>query len=169
MWVVVGRIGRPHGIRGEISLEVRTDEPDRRFVPGASLRASNGQNLTLDSVRWHSGRLLATFQGYPDRTAVEQLRGLIVEVERRTDEVPEGDDEYYDTALVGCTVCDVSGDSLGEVVEVSHLPSQDMLVIRTQDDREVLVPFITEFVPDVDVANRVVTVSPPPGLWDPED
>jgi len=113
--------------------------------------------------------MLVSFEGYPDRTAVEQLRGLIVEVERPDDEVPEGDDEYYDTALVGCSVRDDSGQLLGEVIEISHLPSQDMFVIRTTDGRDVLLPFISEFVPDVDVAHRVITVSPPPGLWDPED
>lgn len=169
MLVVVGRLGRPHGVRGEISVEVRTDEPDRRFYPGAHLITSEGSELTVESVHWHSGRLLVSFADYPDRTAVEQLRGVLVQVERPDGEQPEGDDEFYDSALVGCEVRDASGTRVGVVKEVAHLPAQDLLVITSNDDREILVPFIHEFVPDVDPDERVLTVTPPPGLFDSDE
>ena len=74
MLVVVGRIGRPHGVRGAVSVEVRTDEPERRFFVGARLLTGDGRELTVTSTSWHSGRLLLTFQGYNDRTAIEGLR-----------------------------------------------------------------------------------------------
>lgn len=169
MLVVVGRLGRPHGVRGEISVEVRTDEPERRFFPGAKLITSAGSELTIDSVHWHSGRLLLSFAGYVDRTAVEQLRGLLVQVERSDDEQPEGDDEFYDSALVGCAVLDAAGVSVGVIKEVAHLPAQDLLVILTEDGRELLLPFIREFVPSVDSGKRVITVTPPPGLFDADE
>ena len=90
MRVVVGRLGRPHGIRGEVTVEVRTDEPDMRFAPGTVLFVNGSdRRLSVDRIHWHSGRLLVTFDGITDRTAAETLRGLVVEVERAVDEKPE--------------------------------------------------------------------------------
>lgn len=171
MLVVVGRIGRPHGVRGAVSIEVRTDEPDRRFFEGARLLSDSGRELTVATVTWHSGRLLLTFEGYPDRTAVEQLRGQVLSVDRPEDERPDDPDEFYDSSLVDCQVFDGAGEFIGVVQEVAHLPAQDMLVIRaTTGDggREILIPFIEEFVPGVDIANKTITVSPPEGLLDEE-
>ena len=170
MLVVVGRIGRPHGVRGAVSIEVRTDEPDRRFFPGARLLSDSGRELTVSSVTWHSGRLLITFEGYPDRTAIEQLRGQVLSVDRPEDEQPEEPDEFYDSSLVDCQVIDEAGPLIGTVLEVAHLPAQDMLVIRSagDEDREILIPFIEEFVPGVDIANKRITVAPPEGLLDEE-
>jgi 16S rRNA processing protein RimM len=164
--VVVGRIGRPHGIRGAVSIEVRTDEPDRRFAVGSHLLSDSGQELVVASSTWHSGRLLLTFEGYDDRSAVEQLRNQILSVDRPDGELPEDPEEFYDSALVDCQVVDGDGALIGRVTEVSHLPAQDMLIIRTEDDREVLVPFIEEFVPTVDIAARCIVISPPDGLLD---
>ena len=166
MLVVVGRIGRPHGVKGAVSIEVRTDEPDRRFGVGRRLLTDSGLELTVTSSTWHSGRLLLTFAGYDDRSAVETLRNHVISVDRPDDEQPEDPEEYYDSALMGCQVFDDDGTALGTVTEVAHLPAQDMLVIRTIDDREVLVPFIGEFVPTVDIANRRLVITPPQGLLD---
>ena len=168
MLVVVGRIGRPHGVRGAVSIEVRTDEPERRFFVGANLLTDDGRTLTVTSTTWHSGRLLLTFEGYEDRTAIEGLRNQLLSVDRPDEEVPVDPDEFYDSSLVDCEVCDVEGRVIGMVIEVAHLPSQDMLVIRTEDDREVLVPFIEDFVPTVDLASKRIVIAPPDGLLDEE-
>jgi len=164
--VVVGRIGRPHGVRGAASIEVRTDEPDKRFAVGSHLITDTGLQLTIVSATWHSGRLLLTFDGYDDRTAVEQLRNQMVSVDRPEGERPEDPEEFYDSDLEGCEVVDASGTALGVVEEVSHLPSQDLLVIRAPDDREILIPFVSAFVPTIDIASRRIIVTPPDGLLD---
>ena len=166
MLVVVGRIGRPHGVKGAVSIEVRTDEPDRRFAVGGRVVTDAGRELTITSSTWHSGRLLLTFEGYEDRNAIEGLRNQLISVERPEDEQPEDPDEFYDSSLMGCEVVDDEGTAIGTVVEVAHLPAQDMLVIRTIDDREVLVPFVEEFVPTVDIANKRLVITPPDGLLD---
>ena len=168
MLVVVGRIGRPHGVRGAVSIEVRTDEPDRRFFVGAQLITDDGRQLTVTSTTWHSGRLLLTFEGYDDRTAIEQLRNQLLSVDRPEDELPEDPDEFYDSSLVDCQVLDDDATVIGVIQEVAHLPAQDVLVIRTVDDREVLLPFIEEFVPTIDLANKRVFITPPEGLLDEE-
>ena len=166
MLVVVGRIGRPHGVRGAASIEVRTDEPDKRFAVGSHLITDTGLQLTIASATWHSGRLLLTFDGYDDRTAVEQLRNQMVSVDRPEGERPEDPEEFYDSDLEGCEVVDASGTALGVVEEVSHLPSQDLLVIRAPDDREILIPFVSAFAPTIDIASRRIIVTPPDGLLD---
>lgn len=168
MLVVVGRIGRPHGVRGAVSIEVRTDEPDRRFAVGSRLLTDSGREVVVTSATWHSGRLLLTFEGYDDRNAIEELRNQILSVDRPDDEQPEDPEEFYDSALVDCEVCDSDGFVIGTVKEVAHLPAQDMLVVRTPDDREILVPFIEEFVPTIDVANKRIVITPPDGLLDEE-
>ena len=109
---------------------------------------------------------MLTFEGYDDRNAIELLRNQILSVDRPDDEQPEDPEEFYDSALVGCEVFDSDGTVIGSVREVSHLPAHDMLVIRTEDDREVLVPFIEEFVPSVDIAARRIVITPPDGLLD---
>jgi 16S rRNA processing protein RimM len=164
--VVVGRIGRAHGIRGAASIEVRTDGPDRRFAVGSQLLTDSGLELTITSATWHSGRLLLTFEGYDDRTAVEQLRNQMVSVDRPDDERPDDPEEFYDSDLEGCEVVDESGTSIGVVAEVSHLPAQDLLVVRTPEDKEILIPFVAAFVPTIDVTAKRLVVTPPNGLLD---
>ncbi len=165
MRVVVGRIGRAHGIRGEVSVEPRTDEPERRFAPGSSVLAGS-RTLTIVTARHHSGRLLVRFQGVDDRTAAEGLRGTRLEVEIDPDVLPEDPDEFYDHQLEGLEVRR-DGEAVGTVAEVVHLPAQDLLLVRI-DDREVYVPFVTEIVPVVDVRGGFVEVVDVPGLLDPE-
>ena len=177
MLIVVGRIGRPHGVKGAATIEVRTDEPDKRFAVGARLLTDSGLDLTVASATWHSGRLLVTFEGFEDRSAVEQLRNALVSVDRPADERPEDPEEFYDSDLEGCEVVVVGGDSdgdpggaaIGVVREVSHLPGQDLLVVVTPDEREVLIPFVSAFVPQIDMNAKRIVITPPEGLLDPGD
>jgi 16S rRNA processing protein RimM len=163
--VVVGRIGRPHGVRGEVTVEVRTDDPDLRFVPGAVLATdppSRGP-LTVAGVHWHSGTLLLRIEGVADRSAAEELRNteLLVAV----DELPaiEDPDSFYDHQLVGLTARLADDTVLGEVTAVRH-EAQDLLVVRRAEAGEVLIPFVTAIVPTVDVAAGFLVVDPPEGL-----
>lgn len=165
--VVVGRIGRPHGIRGEVTVEVRTDLPEERFAPGAVLRTDPPRPvpLVVAGTHWHSGRLLLAFDGVADRTAAEGLRGLLLTVEVDADARPEDPEEFYDHQLIGLAAHTPAG-SLGTVAEVLHLPAHDVLVIRTATAREILVPFVTEIVPEIDLTAGQVWIVPPDGLID---
>lgn len=175
--VVVGRIGKPHGVRGELSVEPRTDEPERRFADGVVLRTRTPQGdpvgverpaeLRVESSRWHQSRLLVTFAEVGDRTAAEELRGLLLAVEVDPDERPEDPEEFYDHQLVGLQVVQVDGAPVGEVVEVVHGPAQDLLSVHGPDGQEVLVPFVSELVPEVDLSRRQVVVRDQPGLLSP--
>lgn len=171
MQLVVARIGRAHGIKGEVSVEVRTDEPELRLGPGAVLMTDppSAGPLTIASGRVHSGRLLLTFEGVRDRTAAEGLRNTLLIAEIDPDEVPEDPEEFYDHQLVGLDVVLADGTGVGEVAEILHLPYQDLLVVRRPSGAEVLVPFVTEIVPEIDLAEQRVVVTPPPGLIDPEN
>lgn len=170
MRVVVGRIGKPHGVRGVVTVETRTDEPDRRFTPGAEFVVDGSARLLkVEQTHWHSGRLLLTFEGVHDREAAEALRGVILEIERPLDEVPEDPEEFYDDTLEGCSVQLITGEHVGTVREVVHLPSQDLLAIARPESSEVLVPFIHQFVPTVDIAARLIVIDPPVGLLEDLD
>ncbi|MBI1377762.1 MAG: ribosome maturation factor RimM [Frankiales bacterium] len=166
MLVVVGRIGRPHGIRGEVTVEVRTDSPETRFAPGSVLVTEPARlgPLTVAAARWHSGRLLLSVAGVRDRTGAEALRGAVLSADVADDEVPEDPEEFFDHQLRGLRVVGVDGAPIGTVGDVVHLPGQDLLSVVREDGREVLVPFVAELVPDIDVEAGVVTVAPPPGL-----
>jgi 16S rRNA processing protein RimM len=169
--VVVGRIGRPHGIRGEVSVEVRTDDPEGRLAPGATVRtepAAAGP-LTIRSGRVHGGRLLLGFEGYADRTAAERLRGVLLVADIDPTRRPEDPEEFYDHQLAGLAVRTVDGEEVGTLHEVLHLPGQDVLAVRRPDGSEALVPFVHEIVPVVDVDAGHVVVDPPPGLLHPVD
>ena len=162
--VVVGLIGRAHGIRGDVTIDVRTDEPERRFAVGESLRAEDGRRtFTVESSREHSGRLLVRFVELPDRTAAEAVRGTVLVVDVDPAEVPEDEDEYYDRQLVGLRALAADGTEIGPVVSVLHLPSQDTLEIRTADGMR-LVPFVTAVVPRVDLASGALHLADLPGL-----
>lgn len=166
--VVVGSIGRAHGIRGDVAIELRTDEPERRFAPGQVLRVEGTRRtLTIESARWHSSRLLVHFKELADRTAVEQARGSVLMVDVDPDEVPEDEDEYYDRQLVGLMAVRADGSEAGRISQVVHLPAQDLLAIQTEAG-ERLVPFVSELVPGVDLAAGTVQLADLPGLLDDE-
>jgi 16S rRNA processing protein RimM len=166
--LVVGRIGRAHGIRGDVSVEVRTDDPDARFAPGVTLLTEPAERgpLTVASGRMHSGRLLLSFEGVADRSAAEALANTLLVVDVDPDARPEDPEEFYDHQLVGLAVRTVGGEQVGEVSEVLHLPAQDVLSVRRGDGREVLVPFVAAIVPEVDLDAGRVVVDPPAGLLD---
>jgi 16S rRNA processing protein RimM len=172
--VLVGRIGKPHGIRGDVTVDVRTDEPERRFAAGSVLRAepprgsaSTLRSLTVASARWHSSTLLVTFEEVSGRDAAEAARGILLHASIGADESPEDPDEFYDHQLVGLAAYDVSGAALGEVTGLVHGGAQDLLAVRTPDGRDTLVPFVKALVPEVDVAGGRVVIADRPGLVAP--
>ena len=177
--VVVGRIGKAHGLRGEVSVEPRTDEPDRRFADdevlatqapsgGAPHGPGRPARLTVRSTRWHQSRLLVTFAEIADRNAAEAARGLLLLADIDPDETPEDPEEFYDHQLVGLQVVSTDGRAVGELAEVVHGSAQDLLVVRTPEGREVLVPFVSALVPVVDVPAGRIEVADRPGLLDPD-
>jgi 16S rRNA processing protein RimM len=168
--VVIGRVGKPHGIRGEVTVEVRTDEPERRFAVGEPIRAERPHGapapwptLTVSAVRWHQSTLLVRFEELTDRTAAESARGLLLHATVSAQEAPEDPDEFYDHQLVGLLAEDLDGRPLGEVTAVLH-GAQDLLQIHTPDGRDTLVPFVSVLVPEVDLTGSRVVVADRPGL-----
>lgn len=162
--VVVGRIGRAHGIRGDVFIDVRTDEPGRRFVEGATLWLGEKRRpLKLTSVRWNKGKLVVSFADVPDRTAVEALNGEFLYDLVPEAELPSEPEEYFDRQLVGLTVRDHIGAERGAVAEVLHLPAQDVLRIDVaSEDR--LVPFVAALVPTVDIDGGYLQLADVEGL-----
>ncbi|MGW2637964.1 ribosome maturation factor RimM [Streptomyces sp. NPDC001348] len=168
MQLVVARIGRAHGIKGEVTVEVRTDEPELRLGPGAVLTtdpASAGP-LTIAAGRVHSGRLLLRFEGVADRNAAEALRNTLLIAEIDPDELPEEEDEYYDHQLVDLDVVTEDGTEVGRITEISHLPTQDLFIVERPDGTEVMIPFVAEIVTEVDLERQRAVIAPPPGLID---
>ena len=164
---VVGRIIRAHGIRGECSIEVRTDAPERRFAPGSVLLTEPDRGvLTVAATRPHHGRLLVSFEEVPDRTAAEQYNGVSLVVD--VDAAPSLDDpdEFWTYQLEGLTAVTTDGSALGVIDDVLALPGADTLVIRRPDGRELLVPFVAQIVPEVDIAGGRAVIDPPAGLLD---
>jgi len=166
--VIVARIGRPHGIKGEVSVDVRTDDPEGRLAPGTvwSTDPPAAGPLTILTGRAHSGRLLLTFDGCVTRADAERLRNVLLVADVDPDERPDDPDEYFDRHLVGLRVETRDGEEIGALAEVLHLPGQDVLVVRRRNDREVLVPFVAEFVPEVDIDGGRIVIHPPEGLLD---
>ncbi|WP_411148663.1 ribosome maturation factor RimM [Streptomyces sp. A30] len=168
MQLVVARIGRAHGIKGEVTVEVRTDEPELRLAPGAVLAtdpASAGP-LTIETGRVHSGRLLLRFEGVRDRTAAEALRNILLIAEIDPEALPEEEDEYYDHQLMDLDVVTEDGTEVGRITEISHLPSQDLFIVERPDGSEVMIPFVEEIVTEIDLEEQRAVISPPPGLID---
>ncbi|MFK3980229.1 ribosome maturation factor RimM [Micromonospora sp. NPDC050397] len=187
MLLIVGRIGRPHGVHGEVTVEVRTDEPEARFAVGTVLRteptaASRGGNaapaarpgepvtvpeeLTVETVRWHQGHPLMRFEGFYDRDLAEVLRGTMLLVDSAEVTPPSDPDEFNDHQLVGLTVVSPTGETLGEVARIDHAPASDLLVLRRPEGGTALVPFVKAIVPEVDLAAGRVVVDAPAGLFD---
>ena len=168
--VVVGRIGRPQGIKGEVTVEVRTDAPDERFAPGAELLTPTG-SLTVEQSRDHSGKLVVLFAGVHDRNGAEALRGTVLSVDARTLPPIEDEDEYYDSQLLGLRVVQQDGTPLGTVTDVLHLPHGDVLAVERSEagSRELLVPFVRAMVPVVDLDAGQAVVELPEGLLELSD
>lgn len=168
----VGRLVKAHGLKGAIKLELYTDDPDGRFVPGATFTLQvpesspwHGKPLTVREFRWMNSHPVAFFEGVDDRTAAESLIRAILWIDEDAATAPIEDDAWYDHQLVGLEV--VRDDAVvGRVARVDHLPAQDLLVVRSLDEREILVPFVKAIVPEVDVASGRVVVTPPAGLFE---
>lgn len=166
--LVVARIGRAHGIKGEVTVEVRTDEPELRLGPGAVLAtepASTGP-LTIETGRVHSGRLLLRFTGVSDRTGAEALRNTLLIAEVDPQDLPEDPDEYYDHQLMDLDVVLADGTGIGRITEITHLPSQDLFIVERPDGTEVMIPFVEEIVTEIDLVEQRAVIDPPPGLID---
>ncbi len=166
MQVVVARIGKAHGLRGEVTVQVLTGAPDERFVPGATFATEpeSAGPLVLRSARDNNGILLLGFESTDDRNGAEELRGIKLLAEVLTDDSEE--DTWYERDLVGLRAVTVGGDEVGEVTALEWRPSQDLLVLRLTDGREARVPFVTALVPEVDIEGGRVVLNPPPGLLD---
>jgi len=184
--LVVGAIGRAHGIRGEVLVTVRTDEPEARFTAGSVFttevprdrRVGTGtaaapgvpyrvpEKLTLESVRWHQGRVIARFEGVDDRNVAEALSGVLLQVDSSTVAVPEDPDEFLDSQLVGLRVEAPDGTLLGSVERVEHAPASELLVLAKAGGGTALVPFVSVMIPTVDLAGGRVIADLPEGLLD---
>jgi len=173
MQLVVGRIARPHGVRGELAVEVRTDDPELRLAAGTVLATEPAAvgPLTVSGARWHAGRLLLSFAGVADRAAADQLRGTLLVVDSADLEDIEDPDEFRDYQLIGLTVVLTDGELVGKVSDILHY-GQDLLVVTGSGERagaEIMIPFVAELVPEVDIDGGRVIIDPPPGLLDPQD
>ena len=186
MLLVVGQIGKPHGIRGEVSVVVRTDEPEERFVPGSVFvtevprdrRVSTGpaavsgvkfdvpKQLVLESIRWHQGRGIAVFENIYDRNVAEELRGVFLQVDSDELTPPDDPDEFHDHQLVGLRVESADGTVHGSVERIEHAPSSDLIVLKKTGGGTALIPFVSAMVPTVDVAGSKIVVDLPEGLLD---
>jgi 16S rRNA processing protein RimM len=158
----VGRIGRAHGILGEATIEVRTDEPERRFAVGAVVSTDNpiANELTISSARVHNGILLLGFEGISDRNGIEKLRNTLMYADVDINEAGADEDDYHVQQLIGLRAELEDGSEYGVVTDVLNLPAQDCLAVRTKSG-EVLIPFVRQLVPVVDLANKKVVVIPP--------
>ncbi|MEU2024693.1 ribosome maturation factor RimM [Streptomyces sp. NPDC016469] len=168
MQLVVARIGRAHGIKGEVTVEVRTDEPELRLAPGAVLATdpATAGPLTIETGRVHSGRLLLRFEGVKDRTAAEALRNTLLIADVDPAELPEDPEEFYDHQLMDLDVVLADGTGIGRITEITHLPSQDLFIVERPDGSEVMIPFVEEIVAEIDLEEQRAVITPPPGLID---
>jgi len=166
MQLQVARIGKPHGIRGEVTVQVLTDAPGDRFVPGTQfvVEPASAGPLTVESARWNKDILLLAFEEVETRNDAEALRGAKLFIE--TEELDEDDDEgWYEHELVGLDVR-VGGEVVGTVSALHTMPVQDLLVVKDRAGKEVLIPFVEQIVPEVNVAEKYVLVTPPAGLFE---
>lgn len=166
MLLVVARIGRPHGVHGEVTIEVRTDSPAERFLVGSSLQTDPSQvgPLTIESARDHNGTLLLKFKEISDRTGIEKLKNVILLADVDID-AESTNDQFHFQQLIKCTAFFDTGREIGPIIDVIHIPGQDLLVIE-HEGREVMIPFVKEIVPIVDVRNKKVIVTEKEGLLD---
>jgi 16S rRNA processing protein RimM len=165
--VVVGKVTRAHGLRGEVTVLPLTDNPDR-FTPGNVVYLEDGRALSIRDTRDNGARLLVTFEGVGDRTAAEALGGAILVVpESDLPDLPDG--TYWPHQLEGCEVVTTSGRSLGSITDVVANPANDIWVTTGPEGEEILVPAIRQVVAEVDVAARRVLVHEVPGITAPEE
>ncbi|MDO4928421.1 MAG: ribosome maturation factor RimM [Corynebacterium sp.] len=164
MELMIGRVVKPHGIRGEVAVEVTTDAPEVRFAIGEVLTGRQGRketSLEITHARSHQQRLLLRFAEIPDRTAAESLRGMKFFAAPLEDD----DEGFYDHELEGLKVIH-DGQEIGHVSEVNHGPANELLLVELTDGKTVLIPFVHQIVPEVDLEAGEVIITPPEGLLD---
>ena len=167
----VGRFLKAHGLKGAIKLELYTDSPNERFVPGAVLELQVpeespwfGKTVTVSELKWFNSSPVLFLKDVSDRTQAESLIKAILLVEQPLDVSPQEPDAWYDHQLAGLKVLR-DGVEIGTLLRVEHMPAQDLLVIKTSET-EVLLPFVKAFVPKVDIQAGVIEVTPPGGLFE---
>ena len=163
MQLVVGRIGRAHGVLGEATIEVRTDVPEQRFIVGGKLTTNSGQELTIKSARWHNQILLLSFEGINNRDQIESLKDELISSEVDFSNLAPG--EYHYQQLLGAKVFLQTGELVGNVTEIVALPGQDLLAVDHLG-REVLIPMVKAIITNIDIANKKIEINPPEGLLD---
>lgn len=187
MELVIGRVAKSHGIKGEVVVEVRTDEPEDRFAVGSVLHGRKSKRqlptqestrtditattaYTIEAAREHSGRLLLRLRGVEDRSAADALRGTLFLVDSADLSPSDDPDEFYDHELEGLSVRLSDGTVVGAVHEVLHSAAGELLSVRPADGSrtEILIPFVAAIVTSVSTADGVVEIDPPEGLLDPE-
>jgi len=169
----VGRLTKAHGLKGALKLELYTDEPDLRFQPGSqvSLQVPTdspwfGHQLTVKELRFYNNHPVVFFEGVDDRTAAESLSRAILWVEYDPEARPSEEDAWFDHQLVGLDV--LRDDAvIGQIQRLDHLPAQDLIVVATNGGDEVLLPFVKQFVPEVNIDGGFIRVTPPGGLFEP--
>ncbi|MGP0224279.1 MULTISPECIES: ribosome maturation factor RimM [unclassified Paenarthrobacter] len=169
MQLQVARVGKPHGIRGEVTVQVLTDAPSERFVAGTEflVEPATAGPLTIRSARWNKDILLLGFEEVPDRNGAELIRGAKLFIE--TDDLDEVDDEgWYEHELVGLEAR-VGNQAVGRIAALNTMPAQDLLVVETPGGKEILIPFVDEIVPEVNVDGGYVLITPPAGLFELND
>ncbi|WP_213001516.1 ribosome maturation factor RimM [Winogradskya consettensis] len=187
--LVIGQIGKPHGIRGEVLVTVRTDDPEARFSAGSTFATEVPRDrrvnaapahatppagvayqvpgkLTLESLRWHQGKIIAQFEGVHDRNIAEALRGVMLQIDSAEIPAPTDPDEFNDHQLAGLAVVDLDGVELGRVDRIDHAPSSDLIVLKKAAGGTALIPFVSAMVPTVDLAAGRIVVDLPEGLLD---
>ena len=167
----VGRLLKAHGLKGAIKVEMYTDDPASRFTPGSvfTLQVPDespwlGKTLTLRELKWYNDSPVAFFEGIDDRTDAESLIKAILWIDDDSDSRPVEDDAWYDHQLIGLTVRR-DGVAVGTIARVDHFPSQDLLIVST-DNGDVMVPFVKAIVSHVDIEAGTVDVTPPFGLFE---
>jgi 16S rRNA processing protein RimM len=167
----VGRFLKAHGLKGAIKLELYTDSPNERFLPGAVLELQVpeespwfGKTVTVSELKWFNSSPVLFLKDVTDRTQAESLIKAILLVEQPLDVSPKEPDAWYDHQLAGLKVMR-DGVEIGTLLRVEHMPAQDLLVIKTEE-AEVLLPFVKAFVPKVDVSAGVIEITPPGGLFE---
>jgi 16S rRNA processing protein RimM len=167
----VGRLTKAHGLKGAIKIELFTDAPERRFVPGAvfSLQVPttsswHGKTLELNELKFYNSHPVAFFKGINDRTTAESLIKAILWIDQDLAEASDEEDAWFDHQLVGLTVIR-DGAKVGTITQIDHFPAQDLLTVRTSTG-DVLVPFVKAIVASVDIEAGTMTVTPPLGLFE---
>jgi len=167
-FLVVGKLRRPHGVKGEMLMEVRTDFPER-LRPGVTLYLEpEYSQLVLRSVRTHNNGLLVAFEGCDTPEQAGEFRNHLVAVETATrPKLPEG--EYYHHQLIGLQVNTSTGQALGRVTEILATGAHDVLVVRGETGPEILIPLVDAFLREVNLAQGVMIVSLIPGMLPGEE